>query len=616
MKNMHTRLAKLDGEKFPEKVQVEKEPGDKQNMVTGLHTSQDEDEENIKVTPVVQGGHKKQDGYDDHQSVKCNDDGSVTGDVPFHQIYSDTESKATLTKEGRSGTSMSSKAPNDIGNFKSQVMPLHQLQYSSYEHFKQLVYHPTLADTVCLEKATFIMTFILFKMQFPVLTEKKTWATIGPLDQLNDYTPIDFLENLYNFRHLLSQHIRRCQVNSMHITYRTIEYDSSNLPVASNDILPHLVEHKIGCGLFMATAMINHSCDPNGKVSKFNGKNLHLLSTKLIDPSREVTISYGLFYKYHSFNYRQSELSNNYYFKCQCKPCLEQSEPTFNAFKCTKCDGPVIEMDKVTGRNDSSFYDEPVVDDINAIKCQSKWKDGKNPLESRGEKQREENANVNDIKRKEEKANNKTAQTMGESSTMASENRTINLNNEKTEHKKVHFKEEQSKSESSNRIFGKKKVLTCVRCHCANHLNVKKLSNQLNQGNHLLSQGLQMIFEPEIADDRMIEAVGHLINAFEVLKNILYKSHMQITIVLEYICHCLKRLGRFREAIKFGKQLMAIVEEDYDEDVNLFNNQFKLLDVYRNALLQIRRKCETKGDSPTLDSATLVEEAMGLVKRF
>lgn len=526
-------------------------------------------------------------------------------------------------------------------------MPLHQLQYSSYEHFKQLVYHPTVADAASLEKATFLVTFILFRMQFPV-AKGDTWTLLGPFDSLNDHTAIDFLQIIHKLRNLLSEHIRRCQVNSMHITYRTMEYDSSNLPVAASpgDLLPHLVEHKIGCGLFLATAMINHSCDPNGKVGKFTGKHLNLLSTKSIVPSTEVTISYGLFYKYHSFEYRQSELLNNYYFNCHCKPCLERCEPTFNAFKCAKCDGPVIEMDKVNHRNSITRIaasNEPSVhsvtgggpsvdDDSTVVKCQSA-PDAKNaPSASPGES--EANSNASDIKR----SNNQTPQTINESRiTKDKVNRTIELNHEKVENKKVHFKEqeeenhqengndflikpqaEQLHSKSPNRMGSGKKVLTCTRCHLTNNLNVKKLSNQLNQGNQLLSQGLQIIFEPEASDVQLIEAVGHLIKAFDVLKGVLYKSHMQITIVLEYICHTLKKLGRFREAIKFGKQLMAIVEEDYDEDVNLFNNQFKLLDIYRLALLQIRRKNETKGDSPLADGAgaLLVEEGANLVEKF
>lgn len=649
-------INKLDGSK--------KEKGKKYNSTQSVSShsvlyqekekkEEEKNGENIKVTPVVRNEYeerskkkknislqeKEEDACDDHESIKCNDaDASVTTDVPFHQIYSDTSEfpQSELTKKKKSQTCKSFETSNDIGNFNLRVMPLHQLQSSSYEHFKQLVYHPTVADVVCIEKATFILSFILFRKKFPLFNEKyNSWSSIGPLDQLNDHTQIDIIENLYKIMNILSEHIRRCQVNSMHITYRTIEYDSSNLPLGQNDILPHLVEHKIGCGLFLATAMVNHSCDPNGKVSKFVGKNLYLLSTKIIEPINELTISYGLFYKYHSFEYRQSELLNNYYFKCNCKPCLERSEPIFNAFKCTKCTGPVIEMEKITRKYNSQLdvvedkeeeEEEPIFDKMNTNGCQSSSKGVKSQLDLSSNERKKE-ANVKSIECEEQRTNNGTVQTIDASSTIEKENGSIESMNERSEHKKVHFKEEEeqvmkeeSKSKSSNRICNKKKILTCIRCGAVNHLNVKKLSNKLNEGNQLLSQGLQIIFQQgTVSNEQLIEAVDHLVKAYEILKNVLYKSHMQITIVLEYISHTLKKLGQFSEAINFGKQLMSIIEEDYDEDVNLFNNQFKLLDIYRQALLQIRRKNEKKVDSLNVQEKNLqilAQEGSCLVEKF
>lgn len=49
---------------------------------------------------------------------------------------------------------------------------------------------------------------------------------------------------------------------------------------------------KLGVGLFLETAMFNHSCAPNALVT-FNGKELRVVATRPIKKGEPVTISYG-----------------------------------------------------------------------------------------------------------------------------------------------------------------------------------------------------------------------------------------------------------------------------------------------------------------------------------
>ncbi|KAI1299197.1 SET and MYND domain-containing protein 4 [Halotydeus destructor] len=150
---------------------------------------------------------------------------------------------------------------------------------------------------------------------------------------------------LISYRNIIVQHIRRCQVNSMHFHERFINCGETDAEKASG--LEYLEERRTGCGLFLAMAMTNHSCDPNAKAAFFDGDIVNLIAIKDIDEGEELSISYGMFYKWHTFSERQSMLRQSYFFECQCPSCIDQLEPTVNAYKCSKCSGPVIMLDEI-----------------------------------------------------------------------------------------------------------------------------------------------------------------------------------------------------------------------------------------------------------------------------
>lgn len=446
-----------------------------------------------------------------------------------------------------------------------EILPLYKMSRQSYDNFCQLIYHPAEADTVCSEKATFILAFMLFRREFSLKDGSKN-IILGPIDQLSDQTSVDILQSLFECKQRLSEHIRRCQVNSMHITHRRLDYSCNNLPDNLIDFTPHLVEDKIGCGLFLSTAMVNHSCDPNSKCSKFNGIQVYLISNKSIDSSTDVNISYGLFYKYHTLEYRQSELKNNYYFICTCEACTRRWEPIFSAFKCNQCSGPVIEVDK----------------------CQVKSINGKTDAKNIP---RHENSGSCD------ESNGETSSGTDQCSSKLLETKNICTVEEKIDERKVHFNEKElnelEEAKASKKSSNARKILSCIQCKCINNLQMKKLTNILNQGNKLLSDALNIIYredENNVDREELLTAVKYLIEALDVLDKVLYESHMQITIILDYICAIYKKLGHYYDAIKYAQRLLLIVDRHFDEDVNLFNNQFKLLDMYRHCLLR-RSQC-------------------------
>ena len=61
-----------------------------------------------------------------------------------------------------------------------------------------------------------------------------------------------------------------------------------------------------------------------------------------IEEGDEVTISYGMIYKWHPLAERQSKLSETYFFECRCWACLERRQPLVAAYRCNRCRGPIL----------------------------------------------------------------------------------------------------------------------------------------------------------------------------------------------------------------------------------------------------------------------------------
>lgn len=79
----------------------------------------------------------------------------------------------------------------------------------------------------------------------------------------------------------------------------------------------------IGIAFDPIASLINHSCDPNS-VMTFDGQSLSVRALKGIAKDEELTISY--IDNTNPTHKRQDELTERYFFKCECTRCVSYSE--------------------------------------------------------------------------------------------------------------------------------------------------------------------------------------------------------------------------------------------------------------------------------------------------
>ncbi|XP_063547740.1 histone-lysine N-methyltransferase SMYD3 [Cydia strobilella] len=92
--------------------------------------------------------------------------------------------------------------------------------------------------------------------------------------------------------------------------------------------------NSIGTGVYLASSIVDHSCNPNA-VATFDGKtiNLRALTDLPCLDWDQIRITYiDLMYTPYE---RQMDLLENYYFLCQCERCLDETQVrTVHAAKC------------------------------------------------------------------------------------------------------------------------------------------------------------------------------------------------------------------------------------------------------------------------------------------
>ncbi|XP_072935270.1 histone-lysine N-methyltransferase SMYD3 isoform X2 [Epargyreus clarus] len=101
--------------------------------------------------------------------------------------------------------------------------------------------------------------------------------------------------------------------------------------------------NSIGSGIYLASSIIDHSCDPNA-VATFDGRTISIRAIKDMPclDWRHIRISYIDLMK-TSYE-RQMELQENYYFLCQCDRCMDDNLlKHYHAAQClnTQCDNPI-----------------------------------------------------------------------------------------------------------------------------------------------------------------------------------------------------------------------------------------------------------------------------------
>ncbi|XP_012553650.2 SET and MYND domain-containing protein 4 [Hydra vulgaris] len=106
-----------------------------------------------------------------------------------------------------------------------------------------------------------------------------------------------------------------------------------------------IVDKEIGSGVYETTSLLNHSCCPS-VCRDFCGDIVVVRAIKYINKGEEISIQYGYNYLSYPKGYRQKELLERYFFKCQCQACsynwplLTKRHPLYTKipkFRCLKC---------------------------------------------------------------------------------------------------------------------------------------------------------------------------------------------------------------------------------------------------------------------------------------
>ena len=411
-----------------------------------------------------------------------------------------------------------------------------------YENFNSLVFHPEIPDDKCQEISAFILSFLMHVNNMKIRDAATIVGSKSPATKPEAEVPNSdnsessmTINQLLWIRNTISKHVRACQVNSMHITDRRMHKDGEGMGVDKR--IPMLREDRIGCGVFLTLACINHSCDPNATVVLFNGAQLTLRTTRQIKQGEEISISYGLHYKYHSRAYRRQELSNSYFFTCCCSACESQREPVLNALKCpqSSCDGAVIALN--SEHSDNKTEAEPL-----------------------------ENDSIHDID-------------------------------------------------------GEKEWI-CLKCKQQVDRNEKrKMVGKVEQGNQLLAQGMHSLFQsstaasPEEKNERSSQAVQMLLSSYSLLPAVLYPSNVKLAILGENLSFSFKTMQQFDQAVWHATLCYEHTRNGMDEQINVFNSLYKLVDSYRFLLLSIRSRQEANSPGET-DKKTIVASAERYLDEF
>jgi hypothetical protein len=553
------------------------------------------------------------------------------------------EGSSKVDKRKRVGQHVQNQMSQEKG--EEMIEPL-----QGFGGFNRLVFHPHLSREVekeSLSKATFILSFFLERTP-----SKKT--DTGSCIAKKESEELS-LSQLLSIRNQIDKQIRKCQVNSMHLTVREIEIQehspvdcsssssssqdgvdrhlTSESPASSsqNSQSPRqtslqgnplkrpedvsLVEKRIGCATFTTLSFLNHSCDPNAKVIRFDGKCMTLIASRDIKAGEEVFISYGLFSKYHTVSHRRQELFSTYRFLCCCNACSHEIEPTFNALKCPDCHGPIpwkeqesedekIEDDVSKKNEEHGKHDRSITSDATH--------DNKDYYDDDGSDRGEGDVARNGIIVGEERSKKSlekvspegekelTVKILDTGKNIKSERTRQDQEDKKSPELLLSSSSPSSSTSSTEDVKYSSCCLDCRRTITGDDFEERKCV--ILSGSRLLSQGMDELYlasgasSPQDKNLLLNRAIRDLKESFCVLSKVLYRNHVQLSISLDQLSIACKRAGRMSESLTFGKEYYKIVASSMDEDVYLFNSLFKLLDCYRFAILQERTSTNITSD--------------------
>ena len=99
----------------------------------------------------------------------------------------------------------------------------------------------------------------------------------------------------------------------------------------------HFSDERIGSGLYLSLALMNHSCSPNTRIY-FENSDVVVITTTKVKKGEELFHNYGPNVLHFPKIERQQILSRQYQFVCDCPACsgTEEYEPQY-ALRCEHC---------------------------------------------------------------------------------------------------------------------------------------------------------------------------------------------------------------------------------------------------------------------------------------
>ncbi|KAK3911325.1 Annexin B9 [Frankliniella fusca] len=157
------------------------------------------------------------------------------------------------------------------------------------------------------------------------------------LEKFSDFFGNNVEDNLYFFcGGILLQHLQSLPCNAHEVSEMRVNCGAFE-------------SQEIGAAAYATLSLLNHSCDPN-VVRHSYGDWAALRAIRPIKQGEEILDNYGYHHALHSVDYRQSQLSKQYFFSCCCEACQcswppYKEQPVTNpVFTCPQC-GLVLNRD-------------------------------------------------------------------------------------------------------------------------------------------------------------------------------------------------------------------------------------------------------------------------------
>ncbi|CAF1229973.1 unnamed protein product [Didymodactylos carnosus] len=177
-------------------------------------------------------------------------------------------------------------------------------EWNQYENILQLESHSNDRDLNDLLQRTIIACIIGYALS------KTNYFLSDSMDNCNDNTIVD--ENLIYLCSLLARHLQSLPCNAHEIS----EY----IEIPSQPLSSHTIE--LGAGIYCSLSLFNHSCDP-AVIRNFIGDTVLVRLLKTVESNDELSDNYGQIYAISRKKERQTNLYDQYYFKCSCTPCIQ-----------------------------------------------------------------------------------------------------------------------------------------------------------------------------------------------------------------------------------------------------------------------------------------------------